>query len=265
MLAVREERVSPETAALLIARDANPDVDVEAELARIDELAAPLGELDPEAPALEQAQFLARHLYERCGFHGNIEDYYDPRNSYLTEVVRRRTGIPITLAVLLSAVGRRAGVQVEGIGFPGHFLARVGGEGGVLVDPFRGGRALSPRDLDRLAARMLGDGSRLDEARHLAPVGLRAWVVRMLVNLKHAHERRRDHAAALVVCDRLVDLTSLPRFRRDRGVHALALGAREQAREDLEAYLEAEEHPPDVAEIERALRQARAVDGWKPS
>lgn len=263
--AVREERVSPEAAALLIARDAYPDLDVEAELARIDELAAPLGELDPNAPPAEQARALSAHLFERCGFHGNTEDYYDPRNSYLNEVLRRRTGIPITLAVLLAAVGRRAGIQVAGIGFPGHFLARVGGEDGVLVDPFFEGRTLEQADLERLAARMLGSAARLDAARHLRPVGLRALVVRMLLNLKHAHERRRDHARALVVCDRLVDLTDAAAFRRDRGVHALALGARQQAEDDLRAYLEAEDGAEDAVRVRQILARTRSGEGEKPS
>jgi regulator of sirC expression with transglutaminase-like and TPR domain len=255
--AVREEHVSPEAAALLIARDARPALDVDAELARIDALAAPLGELDPKAPARVQAQALSAHLYEGLGFHGDEEDYFDPRNSYLDEVLTRRTGIPITLSVLLMAVGRRAGLQVEGIGFPGHFLARVGGASGVLVDPFFGGRIIDHAALRRLAARMLGEASRLTPA-HLEPVGLRPLVVRMLLNLKHAHERLGDHARCLVVCDRLVDLTSAPPFRRDRGLHALALGAGAAAAEDLEAYLAATEgRAEDTAMVREALERTR--------
>jgi len=255
--AVREESISPETAALLIARDARPDLDVERELARLDELAAPLGQLDPRTPAHEQAQAIVAHLYEGLGFHGNEDDYFDPRNSYLDEVIARRTGIPLTLALVIAAVGRRAGVEVEGIGFPGHFLARVGGPEGVLVDPFFGGRILDDASLARLATRMLGSSARLLPS-HLEPVGLRPLVVRMLLNLKHAHERRRDHAHALLACDRLVDLTDSIAFRRDRGLHALALGASEAAAEDLAAYLSARgDHAEDSAAVKRALERAR--------
>ncbi|HEY8427702.1 MAG TPA: transglutaminase-like domain-containing protein [Sandaracinaceae bacterium] len=265
MAAVREERVSPEAAALLIARDARPHLDIDAELARIDALAAPLGEIDPCAPPRRQAQALAAYVYERLGFTGNEADYFDPKNSYLDEVLERRTGIPITLAIVLSAIGRRAGIQVEGIGFPGHFLARIGGPEGVLVDPFFGGRVLDEPALRRLASRMLGSASRL-LPEHLAPVGLRAMVVRMLLNLKHAHERRRDHASALVVCDRLFDLTGAIGFRRDRGLHALALGAREAAWDDLSAYLEARgPGAQDAAAIRRALERARAAGDHGPS
>lgn len=265
VVAVREERASPEAAALLLARDAKPELNVESELARIDELAAPLGELDPACPAEEQAHMLAGHLYEGLGFHGNEEDYYDPRNSYLDDVVRRRTGIPITLALVMMAVGRRVGLQVEGIGFPGHFLARIGGEDGVLVDPFFGGRVLDDAALSRLAARMLGSAARLD-AVHLAPVGMRSMVVRMLVNLKHAHERQRDHARAMVVCDRLVDLTEDTAFVRDRGLHALALGAHSQAQEDLARYLLKEgKTAKDAAQVRAALARAQGGGGYGPS
>jgi regulator of sirC expression with transglutaminase-like and TPR domain len=258
VVAVREERVSPEGAALLIARDAKPDLDIELELVRIDALAAPLGELDPRMPAKRQARALSAHLCEGLGFHGNEEDYFDPRNSYLDDVMTRRTGIPITLAILFAAIGRRAGLQVEGIGFPGHFLARVGGSDGVLIDPFFGGRVLDASGVQRLAAQMLGSASRLSPA-HLEPVGLRPLVVRMLLNLKNAHERRSDHARALVVCDRLVDLTESIAFRRDRGLHALALGANEAAIADLVAYLETQgEGAQDYAAVRRALERARA-------
>jgi regulator of sirC expression with transglutaminase-like and TPR domain len=257
--AVLAEEISPETAALLIARDAKPELLVEVELARIDVLAEPLGAIDPNAPARFQAQALAAHMYEAHGFRGNEDDYNDPKNSYLDDVIARRTGIPITLAVILAAIGRRAGVQVEGIGFPGHFLARVGGEHGVLVDPFFGGRVLDDAGLRRLAARMLGSASRMQPS-HLEPVGLRSLVVRMLLNLKHAHELRHDNARALVVCDRLVDLTSSLSFRRDRGMHALALGANAAAADDLAAYLEARGNAEDAATVKRALDRARGGD-----
>ncbi len=199
---------------------------------------------------------MAAHLYEGLGFHGNEQDYFDPKNSYLDEVIARRTGIPLTLAILLVAVGRRAGVEVEGIGFPGHFLARVGGPSGVLVDPFFGGRVLDDASLKRLASRMLGSSARLSPS-HLEPVGLRPLAVRMLLNLKHAHERRRDHARAMLACDRLVDLTGSIAFRRDRGLHALALGASEAAAEDLAAYLEERgDRAEDAAAVKRALERA---------
>jgi regulator of sirC expression with transglutaminase-like and TPR domain len=246
-----------ERAALLIARDAYPQLDLSAEKLRLDLLAAPLaaGIASAHTPTL-QANALAAHLYDELGFHGNEGDYHDPRNSYLNDVVARRIGLPITLAVLLCAVGRRVGVQVDGIGFPGHFLARVGGERGVYVDPFRGGRILDERAQSELARSVLGEGRPLS-AEHLAPSSTLAIAVRMLLNLKHAHERRGDHAAALVVTDRLVDLGGSAEHRRDRGKHALALGAHRAAASDLERYLAERPAARDAAEVHALLAQAK--------
>lgn len=254
--AVKEETLSPEMAALLLAKDDRPTLDLPAQLAKLDELAAPLGQLGDEDPRAQAAE-LAAHLHESCGFGGNEDEYYDARNSYLDEVLRRRTGIPITLSLVYMAVGRRAGVRVDGVGFPGHFLARVGGDDGVLIDPFFGGRLVAPGMLERLAERVLGSARRM-RPEHLAAVGLRPFVVRMLLNLKNVHESQGDRARALVVCDRLVDLAEAPVFRRDRGLHALALGAHAQARDDLEAYLTAGRlAPEEEAAILRALAQAK--------
>lgn len=260
--AVRAETVSREAAALLVARDARPALDVEAELALFDELAEPLAGLgaatrDPR----DQAAAMAAHLHGTLGFRGNPSDYYDPRNSYLDEVLRRRMGIPITLSIVYAAIGRRVGVAVEGIGFPGHFLAQIGGPEGVLVDPFREGQSLQAPALRRLAARFMG--GRPLGPEHTAPVGLRSLIVRMLLNLKRVHENDRDHARALVVTDRLVDLTESIVFRRDRGLHALALGARAQAAEDLEAYLaQADQAARDRALVRAALQRARGGVSW---
>lgn len=257
--AVREETVSPETAALLIARDANPSLAVGEQLALLDELAAPLAGLGEDTrDPLDQAAALAAHLHGTLGFYGNETAYYDARNSYLDEVLRRRTGIPITLAVVYAAVGRRVGVAVDGVGFPGHFLARVGGPEGVLVDPFHQGESLEQAALRRLARRVLGNRPLRPE--HTAAVGLRPLVVRMLLNLKRVHENHSDHARAMVVADRLVDLTDSLVFRRDRGIHALALGAHAQAASDLEAYLaDAPADASDRGMVQAALKRASAI------
>ncbi len=200
-----------------------------------------------------RAHALLDFLYDEQGFLGDEGSYHDPRNSYLHEVLGRRRGIPITLAVVLMSVGRRAGFLVEGVGFPGHFLARLGT---ALIDPFEG-VLLDEAGLARLAARTLGSGPIHPD--HLLAVDARTMLVRMLLNLKHAYERRSDHARALVVTDRLVDLTTSIAFRRDRGLHALALGARESAVADLEAYLAQVPSPPDAPEVRSALSRARAV------
>ncbi len=244
--------------SLLVARDLRPDAPVERTRQRLDEISAPLRERDASVlrPST-QAALLAEQIFLEHQFRANETDYYDPRNSDLTEVVERRLGIPLTLAVVMIAVGRRAGLHVRGVGFPGHFLVRVGaGEDGVLVDPFDDGRELLPSRLAQLAQRHLGGPSRM-VPEHVAVVDERSMLVRMLLNLKLAHERQKAHAPAMVACDRLVDLTDTLEFRRDRGLHALALGAELAAISDLEAYLADTPSPPDESEIRRAIQRAR--------
>src|SRR5690606_11578572 len=134
-------------------------------------LAAPLAErLATARSPRERRAIFTDHVYGALGFHGNTDDYYDPRNSYLNEVLQRRTGIPITLAVVLMALGRRVGILVEGVGFPGHFLVRIGGADGELVDPFSEGNVVERSELSQIAGRLLDERAL---ATVLEPVGLR--------------------------------------------------------------------------------------------
>lgn len=243
--------------ALAIARDAMPNLDLEAQRAGLDDMAAPLrARAAMLHRPMDQAALLGTYVYDELGFAGDEETYDDPANSYLPMVIARRRGIPISLAVVLAALGRRAGMDVEGVGFPGHFLVRLGGPGGVFIDPFFRARVMSPSAMEALLQRVTGEASALQD-EHTAVVGARAVAVRMLANLKNAHERRGDHARALVVCDRLVDLTGAPELRRDRGMHALALGALEAAAADLRAYLNGRPDAKDAETVSAALDDIR--------
>src|SRR5713101_5501637 len=136
--------------ALLLARDEFPNLDVEAHL---NELAAMAHEVKSylRGHLAHQVQGLCRYLFHEMGFRGNTRDYYDPRNSYLNQVLDRRTGIPISLSAVAMAVGQRAGLQVVGVGLPGHFIAKaVAEDREVLFDPFHGGRLLTPTDCQNL-------------------------------------------------------------------------------------------------------------------
>lgn len=244
-------------AALQLAAELRPEVSPQRWRQWLDAMAEPLAARLPSSPTPEeQAQQLADHVYGSLGFRGDTDDYYHPDNSHLDRVLERRTGIPLTLAMVLVGVGRRTAIRVEGVGFPGHFLARIGGPDGVLVDPFGDGRILVEAALHRLAHQVLGDASRLQPA-HLEPVGTPAMIARMLANLQLAHRRRGEHGKALLAADHLVQLTGFPEHRRDRGAHAFAFGSWGMAVDDFEAYLEARPEASDRDTIRGALAQAR--------
>lgn len=247
-----------ELAALCIAADLDPSLDARAVVNQLDEYSQALprgGAHDGSPEAL--AALVGTHLYDGLGFAGDEATYYHPDNSLLHRVLARRRGIPIALAVVMMALCRRVGIDAEGIGFPGHFLVRIGGVRGVYVDPFFHGRVLQPADLEALSRQVTGDAGRL-RPEHLAPVGSRAMAVRMLFNLKGAYERAGDASQALLVCDRLVELTGHVEFVRARGLHALALGAHAAAADDLARYLahpDARRPDPDAL---AGLQRARA-------
>lgn len=178
-----DDDIPLDEAALLVAAHAYPDLDLVAELARLDEMAEACRGCDLDG--------LRHHLFEVLGFSGNKQRYGDPRNSFLNEVMRRRVGIPISLAVLTMEVGRRVSVPFEGIGMPGHFLVRHAVEPQVLVDPFGGGRILEAADCEALFRSVYGDSANFDPAM-LVAVDKRAILVRMLANLRQLYLARGD-------------------------------------------------------------------------
>lgn len=199
-----------ERAALLIAEAEYPGLDVAAFVGRLDELGR-LARQRLRAAGLDVARAapadcvppLLDLLYRELGFHGNTVDYYDPRNSYLNEVIERRTGIPITLAIVVLAICRRAGVTAQGVSFPGHFLVRVPrGDGSPLfVDPFDG-RALDGAQLSMLYEQATGDPGEVDE-RFLEPASRRQIVARLLNNLRAIYEVRGDRDRLMAVLERM--------------------------------------------------------------
>ena len=182
-----EDEIPLDEGALLIAAHAYPDLDVGREQARLDELAASC-----PTPTLDG---LRHYLFDELGFRGNSRRYADPRNSFLNDVLDRRTGIPISLAVLAMEVGRRVGVSLQGVGMPGHFLVRHGDEPPVLLDPFGGGRILEIADCEELFRSVYGEGAPFDPSM-LAPVGARSILTRMLANLRQVYLALGDPRSA---------------------------------------------------------------------
>lgn len=257
LLALEDPACTPEEAALWVASDAYPELDHQAVLRELDALAEPLSRrLARVRTPLQAVGTLGTYVFDELAFRGNEADYYDPRNSYLQEVLARRLGIPITLAVVLLALSRRAGLALQGVPFPGHFLLRTsdGGEP-LFLDPFFRARIVRQEGLKHMLKRALGPNAQLSP-EHLEPATTQAIAIRLLTNLKAIYASRKEHARALVVCDRLVDLTGAIEHRRDRGALALALGALHAAQEDLRAYLAERPDAPDLPQVSRLLDEA---------
>jgi regulator of sirC expression with transglutaminase-like and TPR domain len=244
-------------AALAVARIEHPELDVDEEAARLDRLATRSGAAASRGPqaALDQ---LVDFLFHQEGFRGNDKEYYDPRNSCLNDVLDRRLGIPITLSVLTMETGRRVGVEVEGVGLPGHFIvgARVGGRR-VFLDPFNGGAVLTPERAEEVAARAVGRPVKLEEA-HWAPCSKHQIVVRMLRNLKGIYAKREDWERALGVVDRLLVLDSDSGVhRRDRGTVLVRMGRLHEGAREWERYLTTFPGAPDAEGFRDELRKVR--------
>src|SRR5688500_16911366 len=234
-------------AALAVARVEYPSLDAAPYLDGLARLAVEARERMARAGAgrLEAVRAFNEYLYDEQGFTGNRDRYDDPRNSFLNEVLERRTGIPITLAVVYLEVARRAGVNVNGINFPGHFLLRAGDEratlrlGGdvLIVDPFHGGALLSENDCREMLRQHVGEEAAFDRDL-LEPATRHEIVVRMLVNLKRLYVRMRSFPQARFAADLLltVDPSAVSELR-DRGLLAYQLQDFGAALRDLETYL----------------------------
>ena len=245
-------------AALVMARVEYPDLDPDAHLGRLDAVAADAPQACRRGEDATRLQHLCRYLFEELGFAGNREDYYDPRNSLLNDVLERRLGIPITLSLVLMEVGRRIGLSIEGVGLPGHFIARLrSGGDSLMVDPFDAGAPLTAEACAALVERAAGQRVPLTDAA-FAAVSKRAFLARMLTNLKGIYWRRKDWARAAAVADRLLVLDpGAAGERRDRGLARAQLGDLRRGVADWERYLAEQPAAPDAEQVRRQVRRAR--------
>jgi regulator of sirC expression with transglutaminase-like and TPR domain len=267
-LAADDESVSLAEAALRVAAEFQPGValaPVRAELARLGAAAA---RTVPANGALAARAASLLDYLRGCGFRGNEVQYDDPRNSFLPAVLSRRTGIPITLSILYMEVGRRVGLPIEGISFPGHFLVRLRLRGGTLVlDPFTGGAPLSEAELRERLKRVIPHGvaddvpvGELPMDQFLEPATNRQILSRLLRNLKGIYLDRRDPARALAAADRIVELT--PRAAeeyRDRAAIYLDLECFRAALSDFRTYLMLKPGAEDSAVVQRRVVELQQI------
>jgi regulator of sirC expression with transglutaminase-like and TPR domain len=259
-------------AALLIAKEEYPDLDIAHYLAQLDALAHRVRELlgvspadDPLADAsniqpLDRIAALNTVLFEQEHFAGNPKDYSDPRNSFLNEVLERRLGIPISLSLLYMEVGKRVGLHIDGIGMPLHFIVRCRlPHGGIYIDPFEGGRLLSEQEC-RERIHQLFRGKATFNPRWLEPVSHKQLLVRVLNNLKMIYIKADDYERALSICERILLLSPNAALEhRDRGVVLLHLKRYARALRDFSAYIELAPEAEDINEIRRQIKVIRQI------
>src|SRR5437588_5337660 len=255
--------LDPAEITLWLARDEYAGLDVEAYLSELNAMAREAKNY--MAGSLEkQVHGLCRYLFHEMGFHGNVHEYYDPENSYLNQVLDRRTGIPISLSVLAMAVGRRAGLMIEGVGLPCHFIAKVVNNGSeVIFDPFHGGRQLTLTDCENLVMQVSGAAFQATP-EDLAATPLRLILVRMLSNLKAIYLQRADFERAARAIGRQCQLCPHDFVqRRDLGLTLVHAGRWGQAIDHLSTYLAAMPQANDFEQVQKVLDQALiAVGKW---
>jgi regulator of sirC expression with transglutaminase-like and TPR domain len=239
ILARPDREVNLAEAALLVAAEEYSDLDVRGYLGRLDEMGCALRQRLDEEPRPERAiMALNRYMFQELGFRGNTEQYYDPRNSFLNEVIDRRTGIPITMSTVYMEVAGRAGLEVEGVGLPGHFVVRIQTPARpLLVDPFHGGTLLTEKDCQERLDRIFNGKVKL-EAKMLRSCRRKDMLERLLRNLKAIYLRDQDTERALRIVDLLVRIQpGSAEDVRDRGILYAALDCYGLAVRDLESYL----------------------------
>jgi len=269
LMAREEPAIDLARACLLIARDAYPGLDVDGYLGEIERLAARLrGRLPDADGAEERIAALNEFLFAELGYTGNAENYYDPRNSYLNEVLDRRTGIPLTLSVLYMEIGRRVGLPIEGVSFPGHFLVRLRLRGALLVlDPFSGGEPQSEADLRARLRRVIPEGAtgpvpleELPLEQFLEPAGKRQILARLLRNLKAIYREADKPERQLDVLTRMLVVAPEAHGElRERGLLYQRLECYRAALKDLSDYSTLEPDAADAEEVRARVVKLSAI------
>ena len=226
-------------ASLVIDLEENPALDVQRHLTAVESWSeAVRGRLEGSRDVERIVDTINRLLFDEEGFHGENDDYYDPRSALLSEALERHAGLPITLSILYIELSRRAGIEATGVSLPGRFLVKFSGAFGVvIVDPFDGGRVLSTLELQKILDGMFGGGVRLRE-HHLRSFSPKEILARELAQLKAAYLAQHDLPRAAASIDRLLILDARDAYEvRDRAALAMQMHAYRQAIELFERYL----------------------------
>jgi regulator of sirC expression with transglutaminase-like and TPR domain len=254
------EEIHLDKASLLLARTEYPALDLPSQLARLDALAARVECNACGSPHANIAS-LNHLLFEEENFTGNEEEYDDPRNNFLNDVLDRKKGIPITLSIVYQEVARRCGLPVVGVGFPGHFLAKyLAPSGEILLDPYHGGVIVSLQDCEEKLKAQFGEEAELMPA-YLEVSSTKQILLRMLNNLKGSYFRRKDLAKVLMMIEMALAVNPTSRQEiHDRGMIHFLLRRYAEANTDLRTYLNIS--PPDdplIKDVQTMIHRIRAL------
>ena len=259
--ALDEEAFPLDRAALVLALEEYPNLDVQTYLRRLDTFAARaqvlLGE---ERTAINVIESINEVLFVQEGLRGNDEDYYDPRNCYVNEVLDRKLGIPISLSVIYMAVAKRIDFPIKGIGFPGHFLMKhSANDRDIVVDAFNLGRIMTSNDCQELLDKTYNGTVSMNPSL-LQPMEKRTILTRMLYNLKGIYTQKEQYQKALSAIDRILMLNpGIPSELRDRGLLYMQTSLFAKALADLETYLAHAAAPEDSSYIKNHIKMLRGV------
>jgi regulator of sirC expression with transglutaminase-like and TPR domain len=252
-----EEAIALAQAALYLAQEEYPDLDSDRYLNQLDRMATEVADrLPTERYPLRVIQTINQYLYQDLGFRGNTDDYYDPRNSYLNQVIDRRTGIPITLSLVYLEIAQRVGFPMVGVGMPGHFLIRPAlDEMEVFVDPFHQGEVLFAEDCQERLSQIYGRPVPL-RPEFLKSITAHQFLARMLSNLKVIYLNQGEMVKTLATIDRILLLfPDAPVEHRDRGLLHYQMKRWNEATEDLQYYLTQTPTAEDAPIIRQMIKQ----------
>jgi regulator of sirC expression with transglutaminase-like and TPR domain len=258
---LEEAYFSLDRAALTIALEEYPQLEIDDYLRRLDRLAARVEVLAGQNRSCENVlDSLNQILFVEEGLRGNTDNYYDPRNSYINEVLDKKQGIPISLSVIYIEVARRLNFTIHGIGFPGHFIVKyLEGEREILIDAFNGGHILTLKNCQELLDRVYG-GSVVVQPSFLQVMDKKAIILRMLFNLKGIYYQKDEYAKALSIVDRILMLNpGIPSEIRDRGLLFMQTSLFAKALADLEYYLATATSPEDSTNIQGHIKTLRTI------
>ena len=260
LAALDDESIDLFTGALVIAVDEYPRLDRQSYLDKLEQIAfeaqnasAGLGDPSDVLLAINSVIFLD------YGYHGNRQNYYDPRNSFLNQVIDRRTGIPITLSILYMALAERVGIPLLGVGMPGHFLVKHSGSPGeIFIDPFNGGRLMDAGGCGKLLEEI--SGGRLElKPDHLRAVSKKQILTRMLANLLGIYSEGKDYPRAIRAVEYILMIEpDQPGYIRDRGLLLAAAGRQRESIEALERYLRLGPNAADGPHIRESIKKIKA-------